>query len=87
MKHEFVILITDVCRAEDAVWGAEKVEDAFRAPFDVRGHKIQISASIGLFLFPDHGHEIDDLMKITDEALYQTKNSGRDGGLKMEARF
>jgi diguanylate cyclase (GGDEF)-like protein len=38
----------------------------------------QLSASIGVATFPDHGSEIDELLRAADTALYVAKRSGRD---------
>ena len=37
-----------------------------------------ITVSIGVSCFPQHGHDVDSLIRAADSALYQAKNSGRD---------
>lgn len=43
------------------------------------GHEIgQITASIGVAIFPDHAHDAEALLRAADEALYRAKHAGRD---------
>ncbi|MBF0529375.1 MAG: GGDEF domain-containing protein, partial [Deltaproteobacteria bacterium] len=76
---EFVILLTEIHEVEDAVHVANKVVAAFRKPFDALERRVEISSSIGIAIFPDHGIDLEELLRISDEALYQTKEAGRDG--------
>jgi diguanylate cyclase (GGDEF)-like protein len=47
------------------------------APYDVGGHRVVISASVGAALAPADGHDADDLLKKADVALYRAKAGGR----------
>ncbi|HUN54345.1 MAG TPA: diguanylate cyclase [Smithella sp.] len=38
-----------------------------------------VGTSIGITLFPDHGEDMDQLIKLADEAMYQVKNAGKNG--------
>jgi diguanylate cyclase (GGDEF)-like protein len=58
---------------------ANRILDAFKAPFDVDGHKMYVGTSIGIALAPDDGSNAEDLLKKADLALYETKATGRNG--------
>ena len=48
-------------------------------------HTIDISASIGIALFPQHGDEVDQLLRHADAAMYAAKNAGRNDYLFFDA--
>lgn len=74
---EFVLLLSHVEKEEDASVVAQRALDALNQPFVVGAHTIDISTSIGIALYPDHGTDPIELMKSADNAMYQAKNSGR----------
>jgi diguanylate cyclase (GGDEF)-like protein/PAS domain S-box-containing protein len=71
---------TDLAGAASVAW---KVQKALDAPFDIEGHAVEIRASIGITMFPEHGDNIDDLLRRADLAMYDAKRSG--GGYAMFA--
>lgn len=75
---EFVILLPKIRAVEDALFVANKVGAALRAPYRIEGHDLKISASCGLCHFPDHGDDIDTLLMHADKAMYAAKARGRD---------
>ncbi|HYI84066.1 MAG TPA: EAL domain-containing protein, partial [Acetobacteraceae bacterium] len=56
---------------------AERLVRALGAPYDIHGHRVIISASVGAALAPADGHDADDLLKKADVALYRAKAGGR----------
>jgi diguanylate cyclase (GGDEF)-like protein len=56
---------------------AERLVRALSAPYDIDGHRVMISASVGAALAPADGHDADDLLKKADVALYRAKADGR----------
>ena len=56
---------------------AERLVRALSAPYDIDGHRVVISASVGAALAPADGHDADDLLKKADVALYRAKAEGR----------
>ncbi len=75
---EFMLLIPEVTNAEDYVIIAEKIIKALHRAFRCDGHKIRITTSIGIAIFPHHGDDADTLMKHADTAMYRAKKMGRD---------
>jgi diguanylate cyclase (GGDEF)-like protein/PAS domain S-box-containing protein len=75
---EFVVLVAQIQRADDAMKVAENLRLALREPFLIDGHTLEVSVSIGVALFPEHGSELVELLKHADGAMYVAKESGRD---------
>ncbi|TCK17586.1 PAS domain S-box-containing protein/diguanylate cyclase (GGDEF)-like protein [Thiogranum longum] len=72
---EFIVSLEQIKGAEDALAAAGKLDSALRQPFSVLGKKINISASIGISLYPDHGSDPATLLRCSDEAMYTSKSS------------
>jgi predicted signal transduction protein with EAL and GGDEF domain len=51
--------------------------DAIRAPYDCLGHQVTSDASIGVALAPQHGTNLDQILKNADLAMYAAKSAGR----------
>lgn len=76
---EFVILLEDISSADDAAFVATRLLQALSTtPFNLFGHTIRTSASIGISIFPDDDVRPDELMKYVDMALYNAKQNGRN---------
>ncbi|OKO74238.1 diguanylate cyclase [Bradyrhizobium sp. NAS80.1] len=56
---------------------AETILKALRAPVNCNGQEIPTDASIGIAIAPDHGDNLDDLLKRADLAMYAAKSEGR----------
>jgi diguanylate cyclase (GGDEF)-like protein/PAS domain S-box-containing protein len=75
---EFIVLLEDITQPEDAARVAEEIIIDLTKPFLLaHGDTVQIGASIGISLYPQHGENIDELMDHADAALYQAKDAGR----------
>ena len=74
---EFVILLAQIEKSADAVVVARKVLTALRRTFVIGPHRIDISTSIGIAVYPEHGEEVSRLLKNADTAMYHAKKSGR----------
>ncbi len=72
-----LILITHEKPAESGTV-ANKIRAALREPFDLGGHDVTITASIGITLFPEDSRDVDTLVRNCDTAMYRAKESGRD---------
>lgn len=89
---EFALL--QVCNGdqrEAAISLSNHVLDLLATTFDVEGHQVVTSTSIGIAFAPEHGTDVDQLLKCADLALYQAKSAGRnrycifDAAMEMEA--
>jgi diguanylate cyclase (GGDEF)-like protein len=76
---EFVVLLPALDSGEAAMFVAEKIRKVLNEPFDLDGVVAQISASIGVSLYPDHGQTELELAKMADLAMYSVKSLGRNG--------
>ncbi|MDO7834449.1 EAL domain-containing protein [Sphingobium sp. HBC34] len=74
---EFAVLLTRLPDADAIHAILTRITEHLHAPFHYRGRPIESRVSIGVALFPDHGDEVDSLIKHADIALYHAKNSGR----------
>ena len=74
---EFTLVIEDLAHAEDVSGIADKIADSIAVPFDVDGHRIHITASIGITLSPNDGNDADTLIRNADKAMYRAKELGR----------
>ena len=80
---EFVVMLEGLAReVQDAAAQAEfigrKILGVLNAPYDLAGKMHHSTSSIGVTLFEDHGHSIDELMKRADLAMYNAKTAGRN---------
>jgi diguanylate cyclase (GGDEF)-like protein/PAS domain S-box-containing protein len=73
---EFAILLTNLSDAEVATALARKLIDTLSQPFVLRGRKINVSASIGIAIYPADGEEPEALLMNADKAMYQAKCHG-----------
>ncbi len=84
---EFVVLLESIGTPADAEVVARRIVDAFREPFRLDGHTLSVGTTVGVSLYPDHGHDVTSLFKYADLALYRAKESGRGDYRFFEARF
>lgn len=75
---EFVVLLPQLKDPSDTLLVAEKLRLVLAAPFEIEGHVLQISASIGIAIYPDHGTEENILFQRADTAMYYAKQAGRN---------
>ncbi|MDE2342440.1 MAG: diguanylate cyclase [Betaproteobacteria bacterium] len=76
---EFVILLAEIGTVDDATQVAEKLLSILQGPVQISGHTLQVSGSIGIAIYPEHGMaDIQDLMKKADLAMYAAKRGGRN---------
>jgi diguanylate cyclase (GGDEF)-like protein len=73
---EFTFLLQDVPSSNQVAEVADRILEVLCEPFDMHNHKVVVSPSIGIVLFPDNGIEPEDLLKKADTAMYRAKSSG-----------
>lgn len=77
---EFVIVFDPFERAEELAAVVNRVSNQLHQPFRIEGRDIISSGSIGVALWPEHGHDYDTLRRHADTAMYRTK-AMRKGGV------
>ena len=75
---EFVVLLADIHRIEDATVCAGKILSALEAPYALGAHSLTVTSSIGVAIFPDDAADGDALLRCADHAMYQAKYHGRN---------
>jgi diguanylate cyclase (GGDEF)-like protein/PAS domain S-box-containing protein len=80
---EFVIIMPDVEDQSSVIRTCEKLTQSLSKPFDVDGIEIQIGASIGITLYPDHGESPEGLLEMADKAMYDLKRDDENVGFKF----
>lgn len=74
---EFVVLLPRIGAAPDARRVAEDILKELNRPFITEEHRLEISGSIGVAVYPDSGSNADELMRSADQAMYDAKLQGR----------
>ncbi|KAB0564789.1 bifunctional diguanylate cyclase/phosphodiesterase [Pseudomonas palleroniana] len=75
---EFVLLV-QLMQPDDAMSLAARQVDLINRTFRVAEHDLQISASVGIALFPGNGNSPEDLLMNADAAMYHAKGMGKNG--------
>lgn len=75
---EFVVLLSEVKEIDDAAHIAEKLIAAMAKPFVIDSHRLHVTLSIGISLYPDDSKDIEELIRNADTAMYQAKKKGRN---------
>ena len=75
---EFIVLLPTMESEQDAVGVAEKIRCALKEHFELAGHSLGISSSMGIAIYPEHGCDESRLVKNADTAMYYAKAAGRD---------
>lgn len=76
---EFIILMGDVQEISMVGTIVQQLLTVFLEPLEAKGHQLNITASIGISIYPDDGEDIGTLIKHAEVALYQAKDDGRNG--------
>jgi diguanylate cyclase (GGDEF)-like protein len=76
---EFVVILADIGSIAQAAHVAATIQQAIAQEFVLEPHRLHVSTSIGVSIFPDDGADIETLMKNADLAMYHVKESGRNG--------
>lgn len=76
---EFALLLPDIVAKRDAVSVVRRVVRRIRNPFIVDGNELNVSASIGVAMYPEAGNTAEALVRSADIAMYHVKNRGGNG--------
>lgn len=77
-NDEFALVLTELGGPVDAGLVASKIIDRFHEPFDADGTALEVGASVGIALYPDHGEEPEGLLTAALRAMDQVKGGGRN---------
>jgi diguanylate cyclase (GGDEF)-like protein len=84
---EFAVLLPSISELDDARRLAERLIDAVQACIVIDGREHQVSASIGIAVFPTDGTTLEELLKAGDIAMYHAKESGRGRAMFFQAEM
>jgi predicted signal transduction protein with EAL and GGDEF domain len=73
---EFTMFFPHIESVAEVEMLARRIALAVSDPFELQGHSIDIGASIGVAISPDHGHTVESLMRAADLAMYRAKARG-----------
>lgn len=76
---EFLVILSGLLDVGDVTTVAEKLIAAIGKPIAFSGADVQVGASIGIAVFPEHGNTVEALRQMADGAMYSVKKSGKNG--------
>lgn len=74
---EFTILVEGTYETSEVTRIADRIQQKFGIPFDLRGHEVYSSASIGILHATEKHSTSEDVMRDADTAMYQAKRAGK----------
>jgi len=74
---EFLAVLPETT-LDGALNAAEKIRESLAEPYTIGARIARMSASIGVAAFPTHGHDVDELQRAADAAMYEAKRAGKD---------
>ncbi|HMH88234.1 MAG TPA: EAL domain-containing protein [Steroidobacteraceae bacterium] len=75
---EFIVVLTGISDAAQPGQVAQKILSVHQAPFQQAGYELVVTPSIGIAVFPEHGDDVQSLLKNAEGAMYEAKSSGRN---------
>ncbi|HSA59172.1 MAG TPA: diguanylate cyclase [bacterium] len=84
---EFIVLLSQIQGRDDVRIFSERIRRALQDPILFEGTQHQVTLSIGAAIYPDDGEESLALVTRADRALYEAKNTGRNGPQSFQAVF
>jgi diguanylate cyclase (GGDEF)-like protein len=75
---EFVVLLSEVEAAQDAARAAEKLIKAMAEPHLIGEHRLNVTLSIGISIYPEDGDDVESVLTNADIAMYHAKRGGRN---------
>ncbi|MDX1451650.1 MAG: EAL domain-containing protein [Oleiphilaceae bacterium] len=75
---EFMFLLNDVDVRSNIQNVAQRILQAIQQPVLIDRHELEVTASIGVAVYPDDAEDVESLIRNADLALYQSKGSGRN---------
>ncbi|WP_158592257.1 putative bifunctional diguanylate cyclase/phosphodiesterase [Noviherbaspirillum sedimenti] len=75
---EFVVMLTEIGGVEQVAHIAANILHSASMAYQIEGHALTITTSIGISMYPDDGQDMDALLRNADTAMYHAKESGRN---------
>lgn len=75
---EFIGILTDIGEGDEYLGVLERLLKAASSPLTVENHLLQVSASIGVSIFPADKGDADQLVRHADQAMYKAKQGGKN---------
>ena len=75
---EFTVILPKIGEKKDASIVVERIEQKLSQSMKLSGHKVTVTPSIGVALYPDDGDDVESLLKKADHAMYYAKRIGRN---------
>ncbi len=76
---EFTVYVQDFEDPQSLTSTAQRLVQATAEPYQISGHDIFVTASVGISVYPNDGTTISELVKNADTAMYKVKEQGRNG--------
>ncbi|HWW69315.1 MAG TPA: EAL domain-containing protein [Duganella sp.] len=80
---EFILLLTELRGADDARQVADKIVAAIGVPFTIHGQALQVTASVGVAVYPDDDERVEELVEKADLALYAAKQRAKGASMRF----
>lgn len=75
---EFTAILPGIREAANAEKVAQKIQGTISEPFELEGHQIQVTPSIGISIYPLHSNDLDKLIEQADNSMYLAKKQGKN---------
>jgi diguanylate cyclase (GGDEF)-like protein len=75
---EFIVVLPDLENIKSIPQFLDRVLKDIAQPYNIDGHEVNISCSLGFSIYPDNGEDTETLLKTADNAMYQAKESGKN---------
>jgi diguanylate cyclase (GGDEF)-like protein len=75
---EFMVVLTGLTDAMHAEQAATQILAVHAAPYLQASYELVVTSSIGIAKFPEHGDDVESLLKNAEGAMYEAKSSGRN---------
>jgi len=76
---EFTVYVEDFADPEGLVSTAQRLVQSIAEPYQLGQHRVEVTASVGISIYPNDGTTIAELIRNADTAMYKVKEHGRNG--------
>ncbi|WP_051261130.1 sensor domain-containing diguanylate cyclase [Desulfovibrio inopinatus] len=84
---EFVLLLPDVVYESDIDHVVERILTSFGGGVEINGHRIPLSTSIGISIYPDNAQTAKELLEAADTAMYEAKALGKNACVRFSEMY